>query len=72
MKEKKNWSAVSIVCAVQAAACALVLLAVLLWRLAGGSAYQAARGWYADNASNTILVYPAEEAPASSGAASDG
>ena len=60
MEEKKNWSAMSIVCVVQTIVCGIVLLAILFWKVIGGSAYEAALDWYVDNASDTVLVYPAE------------
>lgn len=60
MQEKKNWSAMSIVCLVQTVVCGIVLLAILFWKVIGGGAYETARDWYVDNASDTVLVYPAE------------
>lgn len=64
MEGKNNWSAVSVVCVIQCVLCAVVVLVILCWQLIGGSAYEAARDWYRDNAGNTVLVYPVESGAA--------
>lgn len=57
MNEKKNWSAMSIVCVIQAIVCAVVLLGILIFKMVGGDAYEKAASWYQEAASNTVLVY---------------
>ena len=58
MNDKKNWSAMSIVCVVQTIVCGAVLVGILLFKLIGGPSYEQAADWYRDNISDTIMVYP--------------
>lgn len=59
MKQRKNRTAVSTVCLIQLAVCGGLLLAVLVWKLIGGAAYDATADWYRDTVSDSILVSPA-------------
>lgn len=58
MGGRSNWSALSVVCLIQCVLCSLVLVAILLWKAVGGSPYEAARSWYVETESDTILVLP--------------
>ena len=58
MNEKKNWSAMSVVCIVQTIVCGAVLMGILLFKLLGGPAYEQASEWYRENISDTVMVYP--------------
>ena len=58
MNEKKNWSAMSIVCVVQTIVCGAVLVGILLFKLWGGPSYEQAEAWYRENISDTVMVYP--------------
>ena len=64
MNERKNRSAMSIICVVQTIVCAAVLVGILFFKLLGGPAYEQAADWYRENGSDTIMVYP--EDPVSS------
>ena len=58
MKHSENRAAVSLVCLVQLALCALLFVLILLFRQFGGKAYEDARRWYLEKSEDTVLVYP--------------
>lgn len=63
MKQRKNRTAVSTVCLIQLAVCSVLLLAILVWKLIGGTAYETAAAWYRETVSDSILVSPAVSQP---------
>lgn len=63
MKKQKNRMAISTVCLIQVVVCGGLLLGIFLWKLVGGTAYDAVAQWYREAIQDSILVYPDESLP---------